>query len=60
MIAVFNRSPKDADGWANVSRVLWPLVSTELPTDLFEIEGNADVGGRVRLTPKGEIVIPYL
>lgn len=59
MIALYNRSPKDADGWAKVSSTVWPLMA-DVPVDLFQIEGNPTDGGRMRANETGKEVIPYL
>lgn len=50
---------KDAavDGWAKVSRVVWPLVSG-LPDDLVE-KRPSDDGGHIRLTECGKAVVLY-
>ena len=58
-VALYMRTPIDAEGWAKVSVAVWPLLKY-LPPELFEIEGNVNQGGRIRLTEKGEIVVPYL
>jgi hypothetical protein len=58
MVQLFNRSQKDAEGWAKVSGMVWPLVA-DLPAELFEIEGNA-TEGRIRASAIGRTVIPYL
>jgi hypothetical protein len=53
------RSPDRGDGWRSVSSVVWPLVESFTQPDLIEIEPSAD-GGRVRLSPRGAIVIDYI
>ncbi len=58
MVQLYNRSPKDAEGWAKVSGIVWPLMA-DLPRDLFDIEGDAS-GGRIRANATGQTVIPYL
>lgn len=47
----------DADGWAKVSSIVWPLVS-KLPDDLIE-KRPSDTGGHVRLTGRGKAVVLY-
>lgn len=47
------------DGWAPVSRQIWPLVA-KLPDELLEKRtGRDDGGGWVRLTDAGNIVLRY-
>lgn len=58
-VALYMRTPVDAEGWARVSVAVCPLL-TYLPPELFEIEGDENRGGRIRLTEKGETVVPYL
>lgn len=49
----------DADGWAKVSKLLWPLVA-RLPDDLVEKRPSAlDGGGHIRLTSDGEAIVRY-
>ena len=50
---------KDADGegWAKVSKNVWPLTSS-LPKDLVVLRETAD-GGFVRLTDEGEVVLKW-
>ncbi len=55
MVQLYNRSPKDVEGWAKVSEFVWPLMA-DLPRDLFDIEGDTN-GGRIRANAT---VIPYL
>lgn len=45
-----------ADGWTAVSAKLFPLIA-KMPTTLVEIEGDANSGGRARLTDEGEGVL---
>lgn len=59
LVRLYNRSPKDAEGWAKVSGVVWPLMR-DLPLDLFEIEGTAIQGGRIRPNETGLLVLQYL
>ncbi len=47
-----------ADGWAKVSKVVWPLMAT-MPEDLLEREPFEDGSGRCRLTDRGEAVLDY-
>lgn len=47
----------DANGWAKVSAMVWPLV-TALPRDLVETSPTGD-GGYVRLTDSGKAVVLY-
>lgn len=54
------RSPDIGDGWRTVSRVIMPLVEKYADQTLIEWTKNDDGTGRVRLTEKGGIVLPYL
>lgn len=47
------------DGWAPVSKVVWPLLA-DIPTDLLEREQAEDGGGRARLTDTGAAVLLYV
>ena len=47
----------DANGWAKVSAMVWPLVIS-LPRDLVETSPTGD-GGYVRLTDSGKAVVLY-
>ena len=47
----------DADGWAKVSKIVWPMVA-QLPADLVELRPSDD-GGHVRLTEHGHVVLKY-
>lgn len=44
------------NGWASVSRTIYPLVQ-EMPTELVELSQTEDGGGRVRLTAHGRAII---
>jgi hypothetical protein len=61
LIALIARSPDRGEGWRSVSAPLFPLYSYFIDPSLIECEKSEDGGGgRVRLSPKGEIVAPYL
>jgi hypothetical protein len=47
----------DADGWAKVSKLVYPLLSA-VPDDLMERREDGD-GGYVRLTERGKIALAY-
>ena len=47
----------DAEGWAKVSKVLWPIVA-KLPDDLVELRPSDD-GGHMRLTSDGKAIVRY-
>jgi hypothetical protein len=50
---------KSADGWAPVSKPVWPLIES-IPTDLLERrDGREGGGGFCRLTPEGETVLKW-
>lgn len=54
------RKDADKDGWASVSKLLWPVISL-IPTDLAEREFFEETGaGRIRLTDRGNAVVDYL
>ena len=48
----------DADGWAEVSSVLWPLLSS-LPDDLVEKRSDEDGTGHIRLTASAKAILAY-
>ena len=45
------------DGWAKVSKVVWPLIE-KIPTELLE-KAPSDDGGLVRLTSTGAAILRY-
>jgi hypothetical protein len=47
----------DAEGWATVSKVVWPLLA-KIPDELLE-KRPSDDGGHVRLTDTGDAVLRY-
>lgn len=49
---------RNAEGWATVSRVVWPLI-LELPPTLVEIKATKGGGGFARLTQAGETVLAW-
>lgn len=51
------RQGKDAEGWAKVSSMVWPLVQ-KLPSELVTIEAT-ETGGRAKLTAAGETVLDW-
>lgn len=51
------RQDRDKDGWARVSKQLWPLIEA-LPGELVERRFTPD-GGFVKLTPDGETVLDW-
>lgn len=55
-VRLIGRSTPDADGWYQVSAVLWGFVNQNLPPVLAEKEETSN-GGRIRLTPDGEVVL---
>jgi len=48
---------RDAEGWATVSAMVWPLVE-KLPFSLIELQ-KTDDGGMIRLTHDGEVVMNW-
>lgn len=48
----------DADGWAKVSQIVWPLCEN-LPDDLVEKRPAALGGGHIRLTRDGEVILRH-
>ena len=53
---------RDSNGWAKVSGVLYPTLSSTTPSELVCFE-KTECGGRCRLTEKGECVayaMPWL
>jgi hypothetical protein len=59
LVSLINRSPDTGDGWRNVSSLLMTLVVDFEDQSLIEWE-YTDTGGKVRLSPKGVEVAPYL
>lgn len=59
ILRLIQRSPDNADGWKNVSKLLWPLLNL-IRDDLVEKELLADGCGRCRLTERGKIVLEYM
>lgn len=57
-LRLLGRSPKDADGWAKVSAVVWPLLA-DCPAEFMDREGGSANGGRARFTEKGQIIHDY-
>jgi hypothetical protein len=51
------RKDRNAEGWAKVSAVVWPLVQT-LPGELVDLKESED-GGFVKLTDDGETVLDW-
>jgi hypothetical protein len=45
----------DAEGWAKVSKLVYPLVAG-VPSELVELQSLGE-GGRVRLTEQGQSLI---
>jgi hypothetical protein len=54
-IALYQRSPRDADGWATCSKVIMDNVMGAIPAELVEIDGL-----RIRLSERGKIVVEYM
>lgn len=49
---------KHEDGWAHVSRVVWPMLA-DIPVELLRRVQEPDGGGWASLTDAGNIVIRY-
>jgi hypothetical protein len=54
-IALYQRSPHDADGWTACSEMVMLYVVPFIPVELVEIEGM-----RMRLSERGKIVVEYM
>jgi hypothetical protein len=54
-IALYQRSPHDADGWATCSMAVMVNVVPAIPAELVEIDGL-----RIRLNERGKIVAEYM
>lgn len=54
-IALYQRSPHDAEGWAACSSAVMRIVIPDIPSELVEVDGL-----RVRLNERGNIVAEYL
>jgi hypothetical protein len=48
------REQQNPDGWAPVSKVVYPLVRETMPTELVEHHPTEDGRGRARLTDAGQ------
>lgn len=63
LLALIGRTPENAEGWRAVSGAcsvfFRPGARHPLPPELYEYE-PFEVGGRVRLTETGKIVLSYL
>ncbi len=53
------RKDQNEEGWAKVSKVVWPVV-IQLPPELVDYEGEPEEGGKARLTGDGNIVLDWL
>lgn len=52
------RKGQDAQGWAKVSKPVFPLAKSRIPPELAVIEGPFEDGsGRARLTDKGNALL---
>ena len=60
LLSLIARSTDVGDGWREVSAQVMPLVATCPDQSLIEWERLASGTGRVRLSPKGKTVSPYL
>ncbi len=55
------RQDADADGWAKVSHLVWPL-TLSLPDDLVErrsVEADEHIAGYIRLTERGDAIVSH-
>lgn len=62
MIGLYKRSRKDAEGWADVSNRVWPLVEQISGSALFEIQklDAEPICARMRATDKCLVLMEYL
>lgn len=52
------RRDANIDGWASISKPLFPILRKGMPTELVEFEGpDKDGRGRARLTETGSNVV---
>ena len=58
-LRLLQRSPDCGAGWRTVSSVLWKLVEDFPEQELLEKEVAESGGGKVRLSPRGLIVVEY-
>ena len=58
-LSILRLAAKDAgaDGWAHVSKIVWPLIAS-VPDELLE-KRETETGGDVRITEQGKIVLKY-
>ena len=55
LLTVIEKAQECAEGWAPVSKMVYPYVVEALPAELIEHEPVGDEGrGRVRLSAKGQ------
>jgi len=52
-LKLVQRSNRDAEGWCNCSKMVYPYMSSAMRTDLAEFEPIGDAG-RCRLTKLGQ------
>jgi len=50
------RSPDVGEGWRNVSKTVWPLISQFPHRELIRVRN----GNQVRLSGRGKIVVDYI
>ena len=62
LLKLIQRSPQNAEGWACVSRNLWPMVETHSAKmkDLLEMKTEPAGEHYVRLTEAGKVVLKWL
>lgn len=59
ILRLIQRSKPEEGGWYRVSKVVWPLVTGAMPTDLIESKAT-ETGGMIRFTHRGQAVSDYL
>lgn len=60
-LRLFLRSPRDKDGWGDISApIMIQVIERMSRSDLVEIERYSDGSGRGRLTPRAQTLVEFL
>jgi len=55
ILSLYMRSERDGEGWAIVSKLLWPWIEKAASPDMFEICDH-----RIRATEAGKVIIKFV
>ena len=60
-LSLIKRSIQE-DGWAMVSKQLWPIILSIVPNELIEIDETEteQIAGKIRFSEEGKIVMKWL